>query len=232
MEQSYINEYRKVLELETELSKKKNMVEKVVYDELSNRCSRLKNHCISLEIKVQQYIESFQNNKSCLNQYASTFPKFFEINELKAQLQRKNTIVSNLKDHIATLEAKSVSYCAAPVNNSNVIALRMYKLDFEPFSSLLRKNRDAHLDYLKETRKNTNILRDIVEEARDLSPSDNNLGHACDYVQCIQELLVYVGATCPDSKIKSKKVVAAKPMNKQKKVMFEEPKKSTSNTLK
>ncbi|GKA54374.1 retrovirus-related pol polyprotein from transposon TNT 1-94 [Tanacetum coccineum] len=43
MEQSYIDEYSKVLELEAELSKKKNMVEKVVYYELSNICSRLEN---------------------------------------------------------------------------------------------------------------------------------------------------------------------------------------------
>ncbi|GJY45485.1 hypothetical protein Tco_0434548, partial [Tanacetum coccineum] len=79
----------------------------------------------------------------------------------------------------------------------------MYKLDLEPLSPLLRKNRDAHLDYLKETKKNADILCDILEEARDLSPLNNNLGHACNYVQHIQELLVYVGATCPDSKTKS-----------------------------
>nr|GEU36108.1 uncharacterized mitochondrial protein AtMg00810-like [Tanacetum cinerariifolium] len=51
MEQSYIDEYGKVLELEAGLSKKKNMVEKIVYDELSNKCLRLKNRFISLEIK-------------------------------------------------------------------------------------------------------------------------------------------------------------------------------------
>ncbi|GJY30442.1 hypothetical protein Tco_0413937, partial [Tanacetum coccineum] len=175
MEQSYIDEYSRVLELETELSKKKNMVEK---------------------------------------------------------LRRKNTTISNLKGHIATLKAKSVSHCASPVNNFNVIAPGMFKLDLEPLSPLLKKNRDAHLDYLKETKKNTDILHDIVKEARDLSPPDNNLGHACHYVQHIQELLVYVGATCPDSKTESKKVVGAKPMNKQKKVRFGEPKKSTSNTSK
>ncbi|GJW91254.1 retrovirus-related pol polyprotein from transposon TNT 1-94 [Tanacetum coccineum] len=138
----------------------------------------------------------------------------------------------NLKDHIASMKGKSVFDYTVYVNNSCVIAPGMYKLDFEPLSPLLRKNRDAYIDYLKETKKNADILYDILEEARDLSPSNNNLGHACNYVQRIQELLVYVGATCPDSKTKSKKVVAAKPMNKQKKVRFQEPKKSTSNTSK
>ncbi|GKB85868.1 retrovirus-related pol polyprotein from transposon TNT 1-94 [Tanacetum coccineum] len=57
MEQSYIDEYSKVLELEAELSKKKDMVEKDVYNELSKRCSRLEQHCINLEIIVQQMKE-------------------------------------------------------------------------------------------------------------------------------------------------------------------------------
>ncbi|GKB90823.1 retrovirus-related pol polyprotein from transposon TNT 1-94 [Tanacetum coccineum] len=57
MEQSYINEYSKVSELEVELSKKKDMVEKDVYNELSKRSSRLEQHCINLEIRVQQMKE-------------------------------------------------------------------------------------------------------------------------------------------------------------------------------
>ncbi|GKB15054.1 hypothetical protein Tco_0848977 [Tanacetum coccineum] len=232
MEQSFIDEYSRCVKLEVELSKMNDIVEKDVYNELSKRSLRLEQHCINLEITVQQMKESLRNKKPCNNQDAPEFPEFFEIHELKARLQKKNTIISNLKDHIASLNGKNVFDCIVSVNNSCVITLGMYKLDLKPLSPLHKKNRDAHLDYLKETRKNTDILRDIVEEARDLSPSDNNLGHVCNYVQRIQELLAYVGATCPDSKIESKKVVAAKPMNKQKKVRFKEPKNSTSNTSK
>ncbi|GJR50367.1 reverse transcriptase domain-containing protein [Tanacetum coccineum] len=54
MEYSYIDEYSRCVQLEAELSKKKDMVEKAVYNELSNRFSRLEKWCISLEIKVQQ----------------------------------------------------------------------------------------------------------------------------------------------------------------------------------
>nr|GEU31817.1 retrovirus-related Pol polyprotein from transposon TNT 1-94 [Tanacetum cinerariifolium] len=64
LEQSYIDEDGKVLELEAKLFKKKNMVEKVVYDELSNKCSRLKNCCISLEIKNEKLVASAKTNKS------------------------------------------------------------------------------------------------------------------------------------------------------------------------
>ncbi|GJY99674.1 hypothetical protein Tco_0517104, partial [Tanacetum coccineum] len=55
MEKSFLDEYSKCVELKAELSKKKEMVEKVVYDELSKRCARMENMCISLEIKVLQY---------------------------------------------------------------------------------------------------------------------------------------------------------------------------------
>ncbi|GJX25118.1 putative reverse transcriptase domain-containing protein [Tanacetum coccineum] len=90
MEQSYTDEYSKVLELKAELSKKKDMVEKNVYNELSKRSSRLEQHCINLEITVQQMKESLRNQKPSQNQDAPEFPEFFEINELKAQLQKKH----------------------------------------------------------------------------------------------------------------------------------------------
>ncbi|GJZ76002.1 retrovirus-related pol polyprotein from transposon TNT 1-94 [Tanacetum coccineum] len=57
MEKRYIDEYNKCLELEAELVKKKDMVEKDVYNKLSNRFSRLKKDCISLEIAVQQNLQ-------------------------------------------------------------------------------------------------------------------------------------------------------------------------------
>ncbi|GJY72193.1 hypothetical protein Tco_0475896 [Tanacetum coccineum] len=176
MEQSYIDEYSRCLKLEAELSKKKDMVEKAVYNKLSNKCTRLEKHCISLEIKVQQNKESFHNDRPCKNQDAPEFPEFFEINDLKAQLQKKNTKISNLKDHIATLKRK--------------------------------------------------------KQARALQPLDSALDYACKFTTRIQELLVYVTATCPSSINKSKKLVVVTPMNKSRKVKFTKPSTSTSNILK
>ncbi|GJY84824.1 retrovirus-related pol polyprotein from transposon TNT 1-94 [Tanacetum coccineum] len=218
MGQSYIDEYSKVLELEAELSNKKNMVEKAVYDELSNKCSRLENRCISLEIKVQQYKESFQNNKSCQNQDAFAFLEFFKINELKAQLQKKNTSISHLKDHIVTLKAKSVSDCAIQVNNSNVIASGMYKLDLPPLSLKLKRNRKAHVDYLMKAKEHADTLCDIVEQAKALQPLDSTQDYACKFTTRIHELLVYVDATYPSSPTKNEKSVAKAKVNKSKKV--------------
>ncbi|GJW64988.1 retrovirus-related pol polyprotein from transposon TNT 1-94 [Tanacetum coccineum] len=124
MKQSYIDEYSRCVKLEADLSKMKDMVEKAIYDELSNRCSRLEKCCISLEIKVTQ------------------------------------------------------------------------------------------------------------KQARALKHSDNALNYACKFTTRIQELLVYVSATCPSSRNDNEKLIAITPMNKNRKVRFEKPSTSTSNIQK
>nr|GEU54989.1 integrase, catalytic region, zinc finger, CCHC-type, peptidase aspartic, catalytic [Tanacetum cinerariifolium] len=54
--------------------------------------------------------------------------------------------------------------------------------------------------YLKHTQENVDILREIIEHARELRPLDSDLASACKFVTRIQELRVYVSATCPSSK--------------------------------
>ncbi|GJS07900.1 hypothetical protein Tco_0364696 [Tanacetum coccineum] len=63
--------------LNAEFFKTKDMVEKEVYNELSNRFLQLEKHCISLEISIQQKEESFQSNKPCKNQDSPEFCEFF-----------------------------------------------------------------------------------------------------------------------------------------------------------
>ncbi|GKD16481.1 hypothetical protein Tco_1205639 [Tanacetum coccineum] len=93
--------------LNAELFKMKDMVELEVYNELSNRFLQLEKHCISLEISIQQKEESFQSNKPCKNLDSPEFHEFFEINELKAQLQAKNSTINNLKKQIRNVYEKS-----------------------------------------------------------------------------------------------------------------------------
>ncbi|GKB27949.1 retrovirus-related pol polyprotein from transposon TNT 1-94 [Tanacetum coccineum] len=80
MENSFVDEYNENLELKTELSKQKDMIEKDVYNELSKRFSRFEKHCINLEITVQQLKESLRNQKPCTNQDA---PKSDKSNKKK-----------------------------------------------------------------------------------------------------------------------------------------------------
>ncbi|GJZ32588.1 hypothetical protein Tco_0578024 [Tanacetum coccineum] len=87
--------------------KMKDMDEKDVYNELSNRFLQLEKHCISLEISMQQKGESFQSHKPCKNQESPEFCEFFEINDLKAQLQAKTTLICNLKNQIKSVNEAS-----------------------------------------------------------------------------------------------------------------------------
>ncbi|GJT47268.1 hypothetical protein Tco_0955983 [Tanacetum coccineum] len=153
-------------------------------------------------------------------QDAPEFCEFFIINELKVELQEKDTTISNLKKHIQELKGKSVADCSESVSKSKVIAPVVHKLDLEPLSPKLKNNREAHVDYIMITKENADTLRDIVEQARTSNPLDNALAYACMYTKQIQELLVYVSDTCPSSPLKSKKLVAVTPMNKARKVTF------------
>ncbi|GJW03586.1 reverse transcriptase domain-containing protein [Tanacetum coccineum] len=62
----------------------------------------------------------------------------------------------------------------------------------EPLSPKLRKNRDAHVDYLKNAKEHADTLCDILEQARAQQPLDGALEYACKFTTRIQELLVYV----------------------------------------
>jgi hypothetical protein len=93
--------------LKAEFFKTNNMVKKEIYDELSNKflqlekhCISLEKHCISLEISIQQKEESLQTIKPCKNLEFPEFREFFEINNLKDQLQAKNSTINNLKTRI------------------------------------------------------------------------------------------------------------------------------------
>ncbi|GJW59412.1 retrovirus-related pol polyprotein from transposon TNT 1-94 [Tanacetum coccineum] len=124
MLQSFINEYEENLELLTELAKKSDMVEKAVYNKLLNRCSKLENWCISLEIKLQQQKE-----------------------------KAKNVSINKLKEHIVNLKGKNVVDSVQPVHNSNVVTSTVYKLDLQPLSPCIKNNREAYVNYLKLAKK-------------------------------------------------------------------------------
>ncbi|GJY26692.1 hypothetical protein Tco_0401418 [Tanacetum coccineum] len=56
---------------------------------------------------MQQKEESFQSNKPCKNHDAPEFCQFFEINDFKAQLQVKTTLICNLKNQIKSVKEAS-----------------------------------------------------------------------------------------------------------------------------
>ncbi|GKB68375.1 hypothetical protein Tco_0929787 [Tanacetum coccineum] len=164
------------------------MVEKKFFDEGVLRCSRLKNRCVNLELKLQHQKESFLNNKSLNNQDAPEIQEFFNINEWQAKLNAKDVSIANLRKHIESLK--------------------------------VLKNRDAHIDYIKNTQENVDILWELVKHARALRPLDSDLDSSYKYAKRIQEMLVYVTTTCPSLTKPSEKLVAITPLNKNRKVRF------------
>ncbi|GKA13337.1 hypothetical protein Tco_0692983 [Tanacetum coccineum] len=183
-----------------------------------------------------------QNSESCVkcvdldaellnkqNAYNDLSKKYFENNNLKAQLQAKDTTICKLKEHIKTMrendKEKKVKHemdetetinielehrketieNAAQIPIATIVAPSMFKLDLDPLAPRLLQNREAHIYYLKHTQEQVDILRGI-------------------------ELLVYVQDTCPNVIKLSEKKVAITPMNKVKKVRFSEP--LTSSRLK
>nr|GEW91248.1 hypothetical protein [Tanacetum cinerariifolium] len=101
-------DYLKLLEkcdcLEKELSKSKMM---------SKFFEALQKHAINLEINLQQCQEKIKNDKSFKENQSKEFRKeheqYFEIQDLKAKLQDKGIVISELKKLIEKLKGKSVN---------------------------------------------------------------------------------------------------------------------------
>ncbi|GJZ70806.1 hypothetical protein Tco_0634657 [Tanacetum coccineum] len=98
MEMKKYDSCEKCLNLDAELSKSKQ-----AYNELLKNHSQLEQHCISLEVSMQLKQEVFQNDEFCVNQNAIEIQEYFEINDLKARLQDKDTTICKLKDTIKYL---------------------------------------------------------------------------------------------------------------------------------
>ncbi|GJW74735.1 retrovirus-related pol polyprotein from transposon TNT 1-94 [Tanacetum coccineum] len=218
---NYVEMCNKCMDLEAELIKQHNMVEKYEYNRLLKRFSKLEQHCISLKIAMQLNKEIFQKNNTSVNQTEHSFDQLFELNNLKVELQAKDTTIKKLKAHIkrvnetstsesmkrtymklrlstlnwniGKLKGKDIVDNVAQMSNVATIAPGMYKLVPLILAPKVKNNREAHEYYLKHTIEQAAILR---------------------------ELLGYVIDTCPDIHKPSEKLVAITPINKKKTVRF------------
>nr|GEU81805.1 reverse transcriptase domain-containing protein [Tanacetum cinerariifolium] len=148
------------------------------------------------------------------------------------KLDAKDVSITNLRKHIKKLKGKNVVEKDVQLNNPNVIAPGMFKLDLAHLAPKLLNSKDAHINYIKHSREHADILRKIVKYARALRPLDSDFSSAYKIVKRIQEVLVYVKDTCPSLTIPSEKLVDVTPLNKNKKVRFTEATTSSSNTQK
>ncbi|GKC11821.1 hypothetical protein Tco_1008603, partial [Tanacetum coccineum] len=91
--------------------------------------------------------------------------KSAENEDLKAQIQDKVFVIMSLKNDLRKVKGKEIVDIATQIPSANTIVPRMFKLDLEPLAPRLLQNKEAHIDYLKYTQEQADILREIVEQA-------------------------------------------------------------------
>ncbi|GKB03662.1 reverse transcriptase domain-containing protein [Tanacetum coccineum] len=84
--------------------------------------------------------------------------KSAENEDLKAQIQDKVFVITSLKNDLRKLKGKEIVDSAAQIPTAITIVPGMFKLDLDPLSPKLLQNRDAHIDYLKHTQEQADIL--------------------------------------------------------------------------
>ncbi|GJW28720.1 hypothetical protein Tco_0045595 [Tanacetum coccineum] len=235
--EQYLQESQNVVVQDTNSSAQQDAMIMSVFEQMSNQvtnCDKInqENKLVneSLTAELERYKERVKIFEQRLNIDLSSREKFIDSqiddmivnrNALKQEIDPlKQTLLKMLRKrnkHIENLKGKNVAEKDLPPNNAKVIAPGMFKLDLEPLSPKLLKNKDAYIDYIKHTQKHADTLQELIEHARALRPLDNDLDYACKYAKRIQEVLIYVTATCPSLTKPGEKLVAITPLNKNKK---------------
>ncbi|GJX52091.1 uncharacterized mitochondrial protein-like protein [Tanacetum coccineum] len=121
--------------------------------------------------------EIFQKESLSNNQNALEILEYIENDDLKAQLQAKDTTIW-----------KETVENAAQIPIATIIAPGMFNIDLEPLAPRSLKNREAHIDYLKHTQEQADILQGIVEQAKAKQLLDNALDFAFKKVSFFKPL--------------------------------------------
>nr|GEY72191.1 hypothetical protein [Tanacetum cinerariifolium] len=133
-----------------------------------------------------------------------------------------------LFDSIKSSRVQSKEQCDDLINQVNLKSIEVADLnaslqervlvDAVPLVPKLRKNRTAHIYYLKHTLEEAATLRELVESERLLSPLNTPLVYACKYTRRIQELLMILQQTCPRITEPGTKPVAVTPKNQNQQI--------------
>nr|GFB44448.1 hypothetical protein [Tanacetum cinerariifolium] len=84
----------------TESELKPDFIKKDCYETLLQQYHILETHCISLEVNNQLNTKIFQRDTVSSPKSAPTFAELFKINDLKAQVQEKDTVIVKLKEKL------------------------------------------------------------------------------------------------------------------------------------
>ncbi|GKB42709.1 hypothetical protein Tco_0887651 [Tanacetum coccineum] len=98
---------------------------------------------------------SKEHNDSLIAQLNS---KSMENADLKCQIQDKVFVITSLKNDFRKLKGKETVKNATQIPIATTSALAMFKIDLEPLAPRLLNNKEAHIDYLKLTQEQADIL--------------------------------------------------------------------------
>nr|GEV55499.1 uncharacterized mitochondrial protein AtMg00810-like [Tanacetum cinerariifolium] len=113
--------------------------------------------------------------------------------DLKAQIQDKVFVITSLKNDLQKLKGKEIVDNATQIPTAITIVSRMFKLDLDSLAPWLLKNRKAHIDYLKYTQEQADILWGIVKQAKAKQPLDSALDFARNRSQLMNFVSKFLG---------------------------------------
>ncbi|GJV28242.1 retrovirus-related pol polyprotein from transposon TNT 1-94 [Tanacetum coccineum] len=172
--------------IETKNMELKNSVAKLL-SENKRLCKKI-NHVKQV---FKEQFDSIKKTRVCTKEHSDSLIdklnlKSAKNEDLKAQIQDKVFVITSLKNDLRKLKGKEIIDIVAQIPSAYTIVPGMFKLDLEPLDPRLLHNREAHIDYLKYTQEQDDILRGIVEQAKAKQPLDKELDFAfkCSTSNC------------------------------------------------
>nr|GFB08327.1 hypothetical protein [Tanacetum cinerariifolium] len=156
---------RKVEEIETQNLELDHKVTKLIAEN-----NHLKQTYKQLFVSIKS--SCVQSKEQCDDLIKKFNLKSVEVADLNASLQEKVLVITALKEQ---LKGKAVLTKAVSLNPIDPALLQV---DVVPLVPKLRKNRTAHIDYIRHTQEEAATLRELVESERLLSPLNTSLAYA------------------------------------------------------
>ncbi|GKA96553.1 retrovirus-related pol polyprotein from transposon TNT 1-94 [Tanacetum coccineum] len=202
----------KCLNLDAELFKSKQ-----AYNDLLKNHSQLEKHSRLQDkdttiSKLKDTIKSLKKNtkeKNVNHDKCDLEPINEELENSVAKLLSENERLCNeinhvkqvFKDQFDSIKQTRVRHkeqCDSLINKLNLKSVENEDLKAQI------QDKEVHIDYLRNTQEQANILREIVKQAKAKQSLDGDLELACKYATRIQELLVLSRVKCSTSNCGSK----------------------------
>ncbi|GKC59248.1 hypothetical protein Tco_1086846 [Tanacetum coccineum] len=167
----YLHKVKECECLAQKLLKQTETVSKEFYTELLRSFAKLEKRSISLELALQKYQEQMKNNIVCKEKASNVFQKeheqYFEIQDLKAQLQDKNIAICELKKLIEKCKGKSME---TKFDKPSVVrqpnAQRILKPSVlgkpTPFSNSLERKKNSKTKSVSKTNASEGLSKQVT----------------------------------------------------------------------